>query len=209
MPSQINLFNEDCLPAMRKMKDKEFDLAICDPPYGIGVSNASEIGYRGFNVFTPKDWDNSIPDASYFNELFRVSREQVIWGGNYFGLRATRCYLVWDKGEGFKDRSYAEAELAWTSFDKNVRVYKRDPLARGDYKNKKHPCQKPIELYKWLLKNYATPGYKILDTHLGSGSIAIACYDMGFDLVGYEIDAEYYADAVKRLENHKKQLQLF
>ena len=141
--------------------------------------------------------------------MFRVSVNQIIWGGNYFSLPPTRCFLVWDKGEGFYNRTYAECELAWTSFDKNTRKYKRDPLAKGDYKGKIHPTQKPVKLYEWLLMNYAKEGDKILDTHLGSGSIAIACHNLGYDLEGYELDTEYYEAAKKRLKEHQSQTRMF
>jgi site-specific DNA-methyltransferase (adenine-specific) len=193
---------------MAKYPDKYFGLAICDPPYGIGMDGGN-VGYKGFNDFEKKGWDNSIPDKKYFDELFRISKNQIIWGGNYFGLPATRCFYVWDKGEGFYNRTYAECELAWTSFDRNTIKYKRDPLARGDYHGKINPCQKPIDLYKWCLKEAATPDMKIIDTHLGSGSSAIAAYDYGCDFVGMEIDKDYYDAAVKRFNVHKMQGKLF
>jgi len=193
---------------MSRYPDGYFELAIVDPPYGIGMDGGN-VGYKGFNNFKKKGWDKAIPRQEYFDELFRVSKNQVVWGGNYFGLPATRCFLVWDKGEGFYNRSYAECELAWTSFDKNTVKYKRDPLAKGDYKGKIHPTQKPIKLYEWLLMNYAKEGDKILDTHLGSGSIAIACHNLGFDLTACELDTEYYNAAIKRIENHKAQQRLF
>jgi site-specific DNA-methyltransferase (adenine-specific) len=206
--ANIELYNEDCMVAMSRMKDKEYELAICDPPYGIGVSNSKEIGYKGNNVFTPKTWDNKTPPPEYFNELRRVSKNQIVWGGNYYQICPSRCYLIWDKGEGFKGRTYAEAEIAWTSFDANVRIFKRDPLANGDYHGKIHPTQKPVALYQWLLKNYAKPGDRILDTHLGSGSSAIAADIMGFDFVGYEIDEDYYKAALDRFTRHKQQCVL-
>ena len=204
----IQITNEDNMELMARYEDDYFDLAIVDPPYGIGMDGGN-VGYKGFNNFEKKGWDKEIPEQKYFEELFRISKNQIVWGGNYFGLPATRCFLVWDKGEGFYNRTYAECELAWTSFDKNTVKYKRDPLAKGDYKGKIHPTQKPVNLYKWLLGNYASEGYKIIDTHLGSGSIALACYDLGFDLVATEIDKEYFDKANKRLELHKKQLTLF
>ena len=204
----INLFNKDCMVALKEMKDNQFDLAIVDPPYGIGMDGGN-VGYKGFNNFKKKGWDKTKPEDFYFIELFRVSVNQIIWGGNYFGLPPTRCFLVWDKGEGFYNRTYAECELAWTSFDKNTRKYKRDPLAKGDYKGKIHPTQKPVKLYEWLLMNYAKEGDKILDTHLGSGSIAIACHNLGYDLEGYELDTEYYEAAKKRLKEHQSQTRMF
>ena len=200
--------NEDCMDLMARYEDNYFDLAIVDPPYGIGMDGGN-VGYKGFNNFEKKGWDKAIPQQEYFDELFRVSKNQVVWGGNYFGLPATRCFLVWDKGEGFYNRSYAECELAWTSFDKNTVKYKRDPLAKGDYKGKIHPTQKPVKLYEWLLMNYAKENDKILDTHLGSGSIAIACHNLEYELTGCELDKDYYEAAMKRIEQHKQQQRLF
>jgi site-specific DNA-methyltransferase (adenine-specific) len=206
MASDIKLFNMDCMEALREMEDNQFDLAIVDPPYGIGMSGGN-VGYKGNNNLERKEWDAEIPTQEYFDQLMRVSKHQIIWGGNYFPLPPSRCFVVWDKGEGFYGRSYAEGELAWCSWDANARIYKRDPLANGDYKGKIHPTQKPVALYKWLLKNYGKEGDKILDTHLGSGSIAIACHDAGFDLCGYELDEDYYVAVLNRLEEHKRQGQ--
>jgi len=204
----VNLFHCDCMDLMRETPDKFYDLCIVDPPYGIGMDGGN-VGYKGFNNFVKKEWDNGIPPPEYFEQLFRVSKEQIIWGGNYFPLRPTRGFIIWDKGEGFKNRTYAECEFAWTSLDVNARIFKHDPLAKGDYHGKINPCQKPIRLYKWLLKNYAKEGDRILDTHLGSGSSAIAAHDGGFEFVGCEIDADYYAAAVKRFNIHKMQQVLF
>ena len=198
----------DCMDLMASKPDNYYDLAIVDPPYGIGMDGGN-VGYKGFNNFEKKGWDKAIPKQEYFIELFRVSKNQIVWGGNYFALPATRCFLVWDKGEGFYNRTYAECELAWTSFDKNIVKYKRDPLAKGDYKGKIHPTQKPVALYKWLLTNYEKEGDKILDTHGGSGSICIACHDLKFDLDWIEMDEEYYQAAVKRYEQHAAQLRIF
>jgi site-specific DNA-methyltransferase (adenine-specific) len=178
--------------------DNYFDLAIVDPPYGIGMDGGN-VGYKGANDFTKKTWDSSVPTVQYFKELFRVSKNQIIWGGNYFGLPPTRCFIIWDKGEGFYNRTYAEAELAWTSFDKNTVFAKRDPLARGDYRGKIHPTQKPIALYKWLVENYATPGDLICDTHTGSASSLIAYESLGFNYVAWEKDPDYYAAAKNRM----------
>jgi site-specific DNA-methyltransferase (adenine-specific) len=200
--------NIDCMIGMARYPDKFFELAIVDPPYGIGMDGGN-VGYAGFNDFEKKDWDDSIPPIEYFLELTRVSKNQIIWGGNYFGLPATRCFIIWDKGEGFYNRTYAECEQAWTSFDKNAKIIKHDPLAKGDYKGKIHPTQKPIKLYRWLLKNYAKPGDKILDTHLGSGSSRIAAYDMGFDFYGFELDKDYYEAQEKRFNQFKMQTKLF
>ena len=206
----VELILDDCMNVMRDYEDNHFDLAIVDPPYGIGMDGGN-VGYQGFNDFKKKNWDNKIPKKEYFDELFRVSQNQIIWGGNYFikYLKNTRCMLVWDKGEGFYNRTFAECELAWTSFDKNTKKIKHDPLAKRDYVGKIHPTQKPVQLYKWILHNYAEKGQKILDTHLGSGSIAIACHYFGCDLVGVEIDEEYYNKAKHRISELTKQETLW
>ena len=215
--AQISIYNEDCLQALKAMADKQFDLAIVDPPYGIGMdkthfktksSNAKPTEYG------KKDWDNAIPSKEYFNELLRVSKNQIIWGGNYFveNLTNSSCWVVWDKDNG--DSIHADCELAWTSYNTGVRKVKYlwHGMRQQNMKNKEkriHPTQKPIALYKWLLSEFAKDGDKILDTHLGSGSIAIACWDMGYDLTAYEVDKEYYDNACKRLETHKAQLTLW
>jgi site-specific DNA-methyltransferase (adenine-specific) len=191
---------KDCMIGMKEFPDGFFDLAVVDPPYGIGMDGGN-VGYKGFNDFEKKGWDKAVPTAEYFNELFRVSVNQIIWGGNYFDLPPSRCFVIWDKGEGFYNRTYAECEQAWTSFDQNAKIFKRDPLAKGDYKGKIHPTSKPVQLYQWLLKNYAKPGQKILDTHLGSGSSRIAAYKMGFDFWGYEIDKDYFEAQEKRFKH--------
>lgn len=201
------LYNGDCLEAMRQMPDNAFSLAIVDPPYGIGMSGGN-VGYKGNNNLERKDWDKEIPPPEYFEEVRRVSRNQIMWGGNYFPLPPTRCFVIWDKGAGFKDRSYAECEQAWTSFDANAKIYHRDPLARRDYVGRIHPSEKPVPLYRWLLQNYAKEGDTILDTHLGSGSHAIACNDMGYNLTAYEIDADYFKAACERIDNAAKQYKL-
>jgi len=202
------VFNEDCVQGLKRFTDNYFDLAIVDPPYGIGMDGGN-VGYKGFNNFEKKDWDKEIPNDEYFKELFRVSKNQVIFGGNYFGLPPTRCYLVWDKGEGFYNRTYAECELAWTSFDANTCKIKYDPLAKGDYKGKIHPCQKPVTVYDWILQKYAKPNNLILDTHLGSGSSRIAANKGGFNFIGFEMDKEYYEKQEKRFKNFTAQQRLF
>ena len=193
---------------MKQMPDKAFDLAIVDPPYGIGAGKG--VGRSGrLAVAKGKvvggEWDNEIPPPEYFEELFRVSKNQIIWGGNYFPLPPSKCFLIWDKGETMYNRKFAECEMAWASFDKAARLFKKSP--KQD--NRIHPTQKPVELYKWILSRFANPGDKILDTHLGSGSIAIVCHDLGFDLTGYEINKDYYDAACKRLKNHQMQATLF
>lgn len=205
----IELLNMDCMDYMRDLPDNAFDLAIVDPPYGMGMSGGN-VGYKGFNNLERKSWDDCIPDDDYFDELRRVSKNQVVWGGNYFKrLWPSRCYLVWDKGAGFKGRTYAESELAWTSFDANAKTFSYDPLARGDYRGKVHPTQKPVKLYDWLLSNYAKPGDRILDTHLGSGSSAIAAHYAGHDFVGVELDRDYYEAACRRFDDATKQFDIF
>lgn len=203
MASEINLILGDCMIGLHNTPDKYFDLAIVDPPYGIDAGNMT-MGRGSRNDSgknKPKDWDIA-PREYYFHELMRVSKNQIIWGGNYFPLPPARCYLLWDKLDYNSD--FASHELAWTSFNKVVKCYRRARNC-GD-EQKIHPTQKPEQLYRWILKNYAQAGMKILDTHVGSGSIAVACYDMGYALTGYEIDAEYYHAAVKRLDIHKQQL---
>ena len=198
-----HFYNIDCMEAMKEIPDKYFDLAIVDPPYGIGIETSG----THFKQFKTKGWDNSIPSEEYFKELFRVSQNQVIWGGNYFlkYLDNTKCFLIWDKliGEGM---SFADAELAWTSFQKPTRIKK---MSNHNKEGKIHPTQKPVALYEWLLNNYAKQGDKILDTHVGSASSLIACHNLGFDYVGFELDPDYYNQATKRLEQHKSQLNLF
>ena len=203
----IKLLNIDCMEYMSTVPDKYFDLAIVDPPYGIGMDGGN-VGYKGFNNLEKKGWDKETPDESYFKELRRVSKNQIVWGGNYFILPPTRCYLIWDKGAGFKGRTYAECEQAWTSFDANANIFQHDPLANGDYKGKLHPCQKPRKLYDWLLTNYAKPEFKILDTHLGSASSAIAAHYFGVaEFVGTELDADYFQAAKARFERETAQIQ--
>ena len=199
----------DCVQGIKHYPDNHFDLAIVDPPYGIGMDGGN-VGYKGFNNFEKKNWDKEIPSNEYFEELFRVSKNQIIFGGNYFGLPATRCYLVWDKGEGFYNRTYAECELAWTSLDANTCKIKHDPLANGDYKGKIHPCQKPITVYDWIMQKYAKPNDLILDTHLGSGNNRISSDKTGnTHFTGFEIDDEYFYKSVKKFENYTSQLTLF
>jgi site-specific DNA-methyltransferase (adenine-specific) len=192
--------NGDCMEYMKTMPDKYVDLCICDPPYGIGISSNPVR-----QAHAKKDWDKSIPNAEYFSELMRVSKNQIIWGGNYFDLPPTQNYIVWDKVQP-EDFSLAMCEFAWCSIQRPAKIFKRSVLAE---RNKIHPTQKPVALYKWLLTNYAKPGDKILDTHVGSASSLIACHDLGFEYLGFEIDPDYYAKAKERLEAHKAQLNLF
>jgi site-specific DNA-methyltransferase (adenine-specific) len=219
MRAEINLYNEDCLQAMRAMQDNQFDLAIVDPPYGIGENgqrnksgdrptlkwkNPTSQIYEAFD-------DSQIPSKEYFEQLFRISKNQIIWGGNYFTeyLPPSKGWIVWNKKADIKEH-LSMAELAWTSFDKKCNMF--EYLWAGFKKKKQvkriHPTQKPVDLYRWILQNYAKEGDKIIDTHLGSGSIALACYEEGFDLVGIEIDKKYLEDANNRLKLYKKQQTL-
>lgn len=218
--------NQDCNTAMREFPDKFFDLAIVDPPYGIGEGNKknkTRSSYTGFGDnkkwvqakdYGGGEFDFSIPDSSYFSELFRVSKNQIIWGANYMVeyLPPSMGWIFWDKDNGDCDQS--DGELAFSSFKKGLRQYtfRWHGLLQQDMKNKEeriHPTQKPVALYKWLLHNYAKPGDKILDTHLGSGSSRIAAHDMGFDFWGYELDKEYFEAQEKRFKQHVAQLTLF
>ncbi len=199
------LYNMDCMEGMKQFPDKYFELAIVDPPYGIGDKfKGGATGKMNFNEIVRKGWDDA-PSKEYFAELFRVSKNQIIWGGNYFGLPPTRCFIVWDKLIS-EDFSLAMAEMAWTSFDKLAKIFRMATPKDG---SKIHPTQKPIALYKWLLKNYAKEGDKILDTHVGSASSLIACHDYGFEYIGFEIDPDYYKAAKERLEAVKNQVSMF
>ena len=202
MRSEINLYNMDCMDALREMETNAFDLAIVDPPYGIGINSSGRLGHYGGKG---KDWDSAIPDDEYFSELSRVSKNQIIWGANYFKMEPTRCFVIWDKQQP-QGVSFADSEFAWTSFDESARTFRKRPQ-NADADGRIHPTQKPVALYKWLLQNYAKEGDRILDTHLGSGSIALACHDAGYDLTGYELDGDYFKAALQRLETHRKQGQ--
>ena len=202
--------NEDNMELMARYDDNHFDLAIVDPPYGIDIA----------------EWDKQElkPSKEYFEQLFRVSKHQIIWGANYFtnNLKEIRAWLVWDKyfvKTGFS-KNVDEFELAWTSFENKGKMLRYTSVGNTsgfdkkikvdyNYKGKIHPTQKPVKLYEWLLMNYAKEGDKILDTHLGSGSIAIACHNLGYDLTACELDKDYYNAAIKRIEQHKAQQRLF
>jgi site-specific DNA-methyltransferase (adenine-specific) len=201
----ITLLNMDCMEYMSSLPDKAFDLAIVDPPYGIGESGGAKRtrGSKKTNGLK-KDWDNQRPSKEYFDELNRVSKNQIIWGGNYFAdlLAPSRCWLYWQKDMG---GDFSDGELAWTSFDKVLKQFRK----RSDTFNRIHPTQKPVKLYEWLLANYAKEGDRILDTHLGSGSSAIAAHYGGFEFVGMELDKDYYESAVKRFNEETKQVDMF
>lgn len=209
---KITITNEDNMDLMARYPDNYFDLAIVDPPYGIGRSGQNETFTKNTKHkrkhHQEKEWDSSIPTKKYFDELFRVSKNQIIWGANYYPqyLTGSMGWVFWDKGQ---DLTMSDGELAYTSFEKALR---RVIINRGQLMvdgGTIHPTQKPIKLYKWLLDKYAKPGDKILDTHLGSGSIAIACHDYGFELTACELDKDYYNNAIQRIKNHTNQQKLF
>lgn len=193
----------DCVEGMKQFPDNHFSLAVCDPPYGIDIETSGTY----FKQFETKGWDTSIPSKEYFNEIKRVSKNQIVWGGNYFleYLGSSKCFLIWDKmiGEGM---SFADAELAWSSFKKPTRIKK---LLSRNPQGKIHPTQKPVALYDWIFQNYAKEGDLILDTHLGSGSSRIAAHKAGLDFVGFEIDKEYFDNGNKRFKNFVSQGVLF
>jgi site-specific DNA-methyltransferase (adenine-specific) len=204
---KITITNEDNMQLMARYPDKYFDLAIVDPPYGIGMGGG-KIGNskKDYKQFAGED--NSIPQKEYFDELFRVSKNQIIWGGNYMieYLYPTSCFLIWDKVQP-QDFTMAMAEFAWTSFNSPAKICKKRIVGADEIRL--HPTQKPIYLYKWILDLYGKEDFKILDTHLGSGSIAIACHDYGFELTACELDTEYYEKAIQRIKNHVSQQKLF
>ena len=207
---KLTITNEDNMELMKRYPDNYFDLAIVDPPYGIGFDNK-------IRDKKSKSWDNEIPKDNYFIELQRVSKNQIIWGGNYFPFlwqNGCKSFIFWDKDPSIE--TYSDGELAWTSFNVPAKrfYWAWNGLAngiKGRNKDEKtiHPTQKPVALYKWLLDKYAKQGDKILDTHLGSGSIAIACHDYDFELTACELDKEYYDKAIERITNHTKQQKLF
>jgi site-specific DNA-methyltransferase (adenine-specific) len=216
----MKITNEDNMLLMACYPDNYFDLAIVDPPYGIGESK-SNFESRGVSsakwkrgkpkIYEKKDWDNEAPNIEYWNELMRVSKNQIVWGANHFISKIpydSSCWLVWDKDTS---GDYADCEIAWTSFKTTIRRVKLtwSGFRKCEVVDRFHPTQKPVALYKWILDKYAKQGDKILDTHLGSGSIAIACHDYGFDLTACELDKEYFDKAIERINNHKLQQRLF
>jgi site-specific DNA-methyltransferase (adenine-specific) len=215
----VNFFNIDCMEFMKQKPDKFYDLAIVDPPYGIGMGASLNVNSK--TKFINKNWDNEIPTDEYFEQLFRVSKNQIVWGGNYFPYlwkNGCKGYICWNKLNHHDNR--ADVELAWTSFNKLAKYveYMWDGNRYGTVGNIKgvgmptiriHPTEKPIYLYRWLLKNYAEKGNLILDTHGGSMSIAVACENEGFDIDICEIDKDYFNDAIKRFENVTAQTKLF
>lgn len=196
----ITISNEDNMQLMSRYPDKYFDLAIVDPPYGI-LNKTARGGDKKFNKDEYSQWDIK-PDNSYFNELFRVSKNQIIWGGNYFGQLWTKNeynkgFIIWDKNQPETLNNFSMAEMAWSSLDRPSKIFH---FSVRKNRNKIHPTQKPVELYDWLLRMYADPTYKILDTHLGSGTIAIACYKAGISLTACEISNEYFLKAISKIK---------
>jgi site-specific DNA-methyltransferase (adenine-specific) len=209
---RIEITNECNMELMKRYPDNYFDLAIVDPPFGINANNHAGKIENGWNQYKKTEWDNSIPSAEYFKELFRVSKNQIIWGGNYMTefLPPSMGWIIWDKGQrGF---SLADGEMAWTSFNKAMRIFEFSRAgcikSNNTMTEKFHPTAKPYELYKYCLDKYAKQGDKILDTHLGSMSIAIAAHDYGFELVGCELDVDYYNKGIERLKNHISQQKI-
>jgi site-specific DNA-methyltransferase (adenine-specific) len=206
----LTITNEDNMVLMARYPDKYFDLAIVDPPYGLGTKTTDGGSKKNSQTKFMKDirrsnWDNSIPNKEYFTELKRVSKEQIICGGNYMAqhIGNTKCILIWDKMTYIPTMS--QFEFAFCSMNKHSKIIK----INSNDSNRQHPTQKPVALYKWILDKYAKENDKILDTHLGSGSIAIACHDYGFDLTACELDKDYFDAAMKRITDHQKQLNLF
>lgn len=211
------VMNCDCMDYMKGLPDKFFELAIVDPPYGLGFgefnrTNRDSAGNTvKANKYKNSEWDKGVPNKEYFSELLRVSQNQIVWGGNYFELPPTQGFIFWYKQNPVDN--FSDGEFAWTSFKRPAKCfdfrYYGNLEGKSSASEKYHPTQKPIALYKWLLTNYAKEGDKILDTHLGSQSSRIAAYDLGFDFYGCELDPDYFRDGCTRFENHKKQLKLF
>lgn len=197
MSEQI-VIEGDCLAEMRKFADKSFDLVLTDPPYGIGAEVGT--GKYGRQKFSDngETWDSAIPKKEYFDEIFRVSKHQIIWGSNYFPLPQSRCFFVWDKGAGFKGRDFAECELAWCSEDRNALIFQYDPLAKQDYRTKHHPTMKPVELMRWCLSLFPE-AQTILDPFAGSGTTLVAAKQLNRNATGIEISEKYCEIARKRL----------
>lgn len=201
------VFNEDCIEVMKRYANKHFDLAVVDPPYGINFSKTNT--GTGWVQRPSKTWDKEIPKKEYWEQLFRVSKNQIVWGGNYMTefLPPSMGWIFWDKGQ--RDFSLADGELAWTSFNKALKVFE---YSRGKLNMNRqgiHPTEKPIDLYSWIYKKYGDNCQTILDTHLGSGSSRIAADKAGLSFVGCELDKEYFDASVKRFNDYKAQLTLF
>jgi site-specific DNA-methyltransferase (adenine-specific) len=219
MKYELNkLYNVDCMEAMKNIPDDYFELAIVDPPYFKGVTNknyyGSDVSSTGVKRLSSEsdNWDNNIPELDYFNELIRISKDQIIWGINYYNFTQPNGRIIWDKKN--ESSTFSDCEIASISKIESVKIfrYRWNGMLQENMKDKEiriHPTQKPVDLYKWLLTNYAEKGDKILDTHVGSASSLIACYDLGFDYIGFELDEEYYNKAQERMKNHFSQLSMF
>lgn len=220
------LHNMDCMELMKQYPDKHFDLAIVDPPYGINAdksqnkaaesrlkANGKSKAGRGWKLYKETEWDSDIPKKEYWTELFRISKNQIVWGGNYMTnfLPPSMGWIIWNKEQ--RDFSLADGELAWSSFEKALRIFdfSRGSALSNNNNNggRFHPTQKPVKLYEWLLTNYAEKGQKILDTHLGSGSHAIACNNLGFELVASELDKDYFEASCERIKQATAQERMF
>ena len=199
------LYRGDCMEVLPTLP--KVDAVITDPPYGIGMDGGN-VGYKGFNDFVQLGWDKQTPDDALIDAVVASAEKAILWGGNYFKLPPSRCWLIWDKGAGFRGRSYAEAELAWASFDANVRIFAWDPLARGDYKGKHHPTMKPTALMQFCIEQAGMPGV-ILDPFMGSGSTGVAAIQMGRSFIGIEREPSYFDIACRRIEQAQAQAQLF
>lgn len=217
--SKIELHNVDCLPFMKQCEDKQFDLAIVDPPYGIGMDGTVGIGIgkkKGFTKkkqYQQKNWDKAVPSQEYFDELFRISKNQIVWGANYFTkqLPVIKNYIFWHKKGQSVDDKFNDGEMAYVSLGRTrmIDIWWNGVGVINSGETKIHPTQKPVKLYKWLLDTYAKSGDKIFDSHLGSGSIACACDELKFDLTACEIDKDYFDKANKRIEDNRRQQRLF
>jgi len=209
LTDKIRIYNEDCLDALKKMPDNAYELAIVDPPYGIERLKKINKGDKIHKASdSGKNYNNNKPSSIYFDELFRVSKNQIIWGANNFALPTSEYFCIWDKKQGYPN--FARCEYAFVSMGlkKPAKIFEHG-IHQYLNQSKIHPTQKPVKLYEWLLANYAKEGDRILDTHLGSGSIAIACHNRGFDLTAYEIDKDYFEATIKRIQDHIAQLTLF
>lgn len=199
-------YNMDCMEYMRSLPDKAFDLAVVDPPYGISINH--NMGRRKGDKpskYKKVTWDSKPPEKEYFEELFRVSKNQIVWGANYFQMPPTKCFIVWRKPQISEDVSFSMVEYAWSSFDQTAKEW----IGMSAESDRIHPTQKPVSLYAWIFSRYAKKGDKILDTHIGSGSSRIAAYDAGLDFVGCEIDGDYFKAQEERFQRHASQISLF
>lgn len=199
-------YNVDCMEYMRTLPEKAFDLAVVDPPYGISINH--NMGRRKGDKpseYKKVVWDSKPPEKEYFDELFRVSKNQIVWGANYFQMPPTKCFIVWRKPQISEDVSFSMVEFAWTSFDQTAKEW----IGMSAEADRIHPTQKPVALYAWIFQRFAKPGDRILDTHLGSGSSRIAAWGAGLDFVGCEIDKDYFDAQEKRFQEHTAQENLF